>query len=328
MSSEFNLIYHHIAPMAGSRGDVVLGIGDDGAVVKPQNGQHLVVALDTLVAGRHFFMGQDAADIAYKSLAVNLSDLAAMGATPKWALLSLALPSACAAPDWLARFMAGWSSLAQRYDLELIGGDTTHSDTLTVSVTIMGEVSPGWLLKRSGARVGDDLWLSGHIGDAGLALTQLLIHTQPEPAIAQRLHRPTPRVAIGQQLAGLATAAIDVSDGLLADLGHLLKASAVGASLVIENMPFSPAVLNWVEQSGWENPLTSGDDYELLFTVSPKYRSQVKDLAIQTQVSLTRIGSVITAERGLRIVKDGVEQEIPQRKGFDHFAAPDIMEQS
>jgi thiamine-monophosphate kinase len=328
LSGEFNLIYQHIAPLAGSRGDVVLGIGDDGAVVQSQQGKQVVVALDTLVAARHFFIGQDAADIAYKSLAVNLSDLAAMGATPKWALLSLALPTTCANPSWFKQFMLGWSDLAQQHDVALIGGDTTYSDTLTVSVTLMGEVTAGQSITRSGAQVGDDIWLSGNLGDAGLALAKLLADQHPHVAIAQRLHRPTARVALGQALVGMATAAIDISDGLLADLGHLLKASAVGASLALENMPFSQAVAEWVEQSGWENPLTSGDDYELLFTVSPKYRTQVQDLAMQTNVPLTRIGSIITVEEGLHIVKDGVEQAIPQRKGFDHFAAIDIMKAS
>ena len=328
MSSEFNLIYQHIAPQAGSRGDVVLGIGDDGAVVQPQQGKQIVVALDTLVAGRHFFVGQDAADVAYKSLAVNLSDLAAMGATPKWALLSLALPTTCANPSWFKQFMLGWSDLAQQHDVALIGGDTTYSETLTVSLTLMGEVTSGQAIKRSGAQLGDDLWVSGSIGDAGLALVQRLAHQQSERVIEQRLHRPTPRVGLGLVLLGIATAAIDISDGLLADLGHLLKASQVGAVLRIEAMPFSEAVSEWVEQSGWEKPLTSGDDYELLFTVSPKYRTQVEDLAIQTDMPLTRIGTITSTEQDLRIVKDNVEQVIPLRKGFDHFASTDIMKTS
>ncbi len=328
MSSEFNLIYQHIAPLAGSRGDVVLGIGDDGAVVQPQQGKQVVVALDTLVEGRHFFVGQDAADIAYKSLAVNLSDLAAMGATPKWALLSLALPQSCATSTWFERFMTGWSDLAQQVDVALIGGDTTYSDTLTVSVTLMGEVKVGQAITRSGAQVGDDIWLSGSVGDAGLALTKLLAEQQLHAAIEQRLHRPTARVALGQALVGMATSAIDISDGLLADLGHLLKASQVGAVLRIEAMPFSVAVSEWVEQSGWEKPLTSGDDYELLFSASSQYRSQIQLLALALGLEISCIGKIAAQDQGLIITKEGKEQAIPSRKGFDHFASADIMKTS
>jgi thiamine-monophosphate kinase len=328
MSSEFNLIYQHIAPLAGSRGDVVLGIGDDGAVVQPQQGKQVVVALDTLVEGRHFFVGQDAADIAYKSLAVNLSDLAAMGATPKWALLSLALPQSCATSTWFERFMTGWSDLAQVHDVALIGGDTTFSDTLTVSVTLIGEVKTGQAITRSGAQVGDDIWLSGNVGDAGLALVQRLAHQQSDPVIEQRLHRPTARVALGQALSGLATAAIDVSDGLLADLGHILKASRVGAALSIECMPFSDPVEIWIEQTGWEKPLTSGDDYELIFTASSQYHSQIKLLALALDVQVSCIGKIAAQDQGLIITKEGKEQLIPSRKGFDHFASADIMKTS
>jgi thiamine-monophosphate kinase len=325
MSGEFNLIYQHIAPQAGLRGDVVLGIGDDGAVIQAQQGQQVVVALDTLVAGRHFFVGQDAADIAYKSLAVNLSDLAAMGATPKWALLSLALPQDCAHETWISRFMAGWIALARQYDVALIGGDTTRSDTLTISVTLMGEVAAGRALKRAGARAGDDIWVSGTIGDAGLALQQLLAQSEPDVAMAQRLHRPTPRVALGQLLGGVATAAIDVSDGLLADLGHLLKASGVGASLRVDDMPFSAPVQSWVQQSGWQQPLSAGDDYELLFTAPAKSRAHIRDIMAATGVPVCTIG-MITASSGLQLIEKGVAQLIPSRLGFDHFGATDYNE--
>jgi thiamine-monophosphate kinase len=328
LSGEFNLIYQHIAPLAGSRGDVVLGIGDDGAVIQPQLGTQVVVALDTLVAGRHFFVGQDAADIAYKALAVNLSDLAAMGATPKWALLSLALPVSCATKQWLEQFMRGWSELAQQYDVVLIGGDTTYSDTLTVSVTLMGEVVTGQAITRSGARVGDDIWLSGCIGDAGFALSQLLAAREVEANLARRLHRPTARVALGLSLTGLATAAIDVSDGLLADLGHILKASNVGAVLNLENILFSEAVSQWVDISGWENPLTSGDDYELLFSANHQNSAAIRALAQQQGVPLRRIGVVLQVEQGVKVIKNGSEQPIPTRRGFDHFASTDIIKTS
>jgi thiamine-monophosphate kinase len=328
VAGEFNLIYQHIAPQAGSRGDIVLGIGDDAAVIASQHGSQLVVALDTLVAGRHFFIDQDAADIAYKSLAVNLSDLAAMGAVPKWALLSLALPKNCANASWIASFMSGWSLLAQAYSVALVGGDTTRSDTLTISVTLMGEIASGQAITRSGANQGDDIWVTGTIGDAGLALVQLLAGQQPEITISQRLHRPNARVVLGKHLVQVASAAIDISDGLLADLSHLLKASNVGAVLALEEIPFSDAVQSWIERSGWENPLTSGDDYELLFTAPPNYRDTIFKLAQQTNTPVCHIGAIVDVNNGLKIQKKGQLLVLPTRKGFDHFDTTDYNESS
>lgn len=318
---EFSLIYQHIAPHAGQRSDVLLGIGDDAAILTPAPQHRLVVASDMLIADRHFFAQQDAYDVGWKSLAVNLSDLAAMGAKPQWALLSLALTKDHAKPAWLERFMQGWSDLARQYDVELVGGDTTRGNQLTISVTVIGTVGQAQsALRRSGAVVGDDIWLSGTIGDAGLALQQMRQGVRVEDTLATRLHRPVPRVALGQALLPLATAAMDVSDGLLADLQHLMTASDVGAQLYSRDLPFTTAVKEWAEVDGWYLPLTSGDDYELLFTASSSCRDQMQQLSALLGLKLTRVGRVLSADQGLSVWDGQQLLPLPAYLGFDHFS--------
>jgi thiamine-monophosphate kinase len=327
--TEFSLIYQQIAPCAGVRDDVLLGIGDDAAIVQPTTGQSIVVALDTLVSGRHFFPTCAPEDIAWKALAVNLSDLAAMGAVPKWALLSLSLPLENAQKGWIKRFMAGWQGLAQQYAVALIGGDTTRADQLAVSVTLIGEVSPGSAIQRSGAMPGDEIWLSGTIGDAGLALAQRYANQAVDDAVAMRLDRPTPRVNLGFSLRNLATAAIDISDGFLADLGHILKASGnLGARVEVDAMPFSPMVDAWQRQMSPLLPLTSGDDYELLFTAPIALHNRLNALSEELSVALTCVGRVLPSDQGMQLIKNGELLVIPQRQGFDHFASPAIMKTS
>lgn len=322
-TSEFDLIYQQIAPLSGQRDDVCLGIGDDAAVVQAPEGHSLVVALDTLVEGHHFFAGTPAEDIAWKSLAVNLSDLAAMGAEPRWALLALSLPENMATSDWLSRFMQGWQSLAAEYGVALVGGDTTRSDRLTVSVTLMGVIPAGEAIQRAGARVGDDIWVSGSVGDAGLALAQLYRGEQPHPTMAERLHRPQPRVALGQALRGLATAAVDVSDGFLADLEHLLKASgSLGATCYLNKIPFSSPVLSWVHEfSNPCLPLTSGDDYELIFTASPDHQQKIVQLADDIQLPLSKVGVVTNTQGGVGLWHADKLLDMPSKLGFDHFSS-------
>lgn len=322
-TSEFDLIYQQIAPLSGQRDDVCLGIGDDAAVVQAPEGHSLVVALDTLVEGHHFFAGTPAEDIAWKSLAVNLSDLAAMGAEPRWALLALSLPENMATSDWLSRFMQGWQSLAAEYGVALVGGDTTRSDRLTVSVTLMGVIPTGEAIQRAGARVGDDIWVSGSVGDAGLALAQLYRGEQPHPTMAERLHRPQPRVALGQALRGLATAAVDVSDGFLADLEHLLKASgSLGATCYLNKIPFSSPVLSWVHEfSNPCLPLTSGDDYELIFTASPDHQQKIVQLADDIQLPLSKVGVVTNTQGGVGLWHADKLLDMPSKLGFDHFSS-------
>lgn len=330
IATEFELIYQQIAPCAGVRDDVCLGIGDDAAVVQAPDGHSIVVALDSLVENHHFFAGCAPEDVAWKSLAVNLSDLAAMGAEPRWALLALSLPEAMADTAWLARFMQGWQSLASEYGVALIGGDTTRSDRLTVSVTLMGVIPTGQAIQRAGARQGDEIWVSGSIGDAGLALAQLYRHEQPLAQVAERLHRPQPRVALGQALRGLASAAVDVSDGFLADLEHLLKASGrLGATCSINKIPFSEPVLQWVhETSNPCLPLTSGDDYELIFTADPAQAESIEQLAIALNLPLTKVGVITDTQGGVGLWYADKLLAMPKKRGFDHFSDPSLMDSS
>ncbi len=321
VATEFALIYEQIAPLAGNRDDVCLGIGDDAAVVQAPEGQSVVVALDTLVENHHFFAGCAPEDVAWKSLAVNLSDLAAMGAEPRWALLALSLPEEMATTEWLSCFMQGWQSLASEYGVALIGGDTTGSDRLTVSVTLMGVIPTGQAIQRAGARVGDEIWVSGSIGDAGLALTQLYRGEQPLAQVAERLHRPQPRVALGQALRGIASAAVDVSDGFLADLEHLLKASGrLGAICYMNKIPFSEPVLAWVHDSANPClPLTSGDDYELIFTADPAQAESIEQLAIALNLTLTKVGVITDTQAGVGLWHADKLLAMPTKRGFDHF---------
>ncbi len=320
--AEFSLIDRFFAAHAKRRADVALGIGDDAAVVDVPSGEQLVVAVDTLVAGVHFPDNAAPADIGYKALAVNLSDMAAMGAQPRWATLALTLPQADA--DWVAEFARGFFALAERFQVELIGGDTTRGP-LCVSVQILGTLPRGQGLLRAGARVGDRIFVSGNLGDAGLALR--LLQTQGacaddiRAALDARLHRPEPRVALGERLRGLASAAIDVSDGLLADLGHILERSGVGATVWVERLPRSAAFQSCVspQTPEWfELPLAAGDDYEICFTATPVQSATLQTLARELDVSITAIG-VIEAEPGLRCCTDDGRDFQPTRRGYEHF---------
>ncbi|MCC6301554.1 MAG: thiamine-phosphate kinase [Gammaproteobacteria bacterium] len=335
-SPEFDLIARHFAPPgAAGRGDVVLGIGDDAALLRPPSGMELVATLDTLVAGVHFPLDTDAESIGHKALAVNLSDLAAMGAEPAWALLALTLPEAD--ERWLADFAHGFFALARGYGVALVGGDTTRGP-LSVSVQVQGFVPPGAAFRRDGARPGDLIYVTGTLGDAGLALRLREASAIGAPGarafLRLRLDRPQPRVQEALRLRGLARSAIDVSDGLLADLGHILRASGVGATLELARLPLSPAFracLAAVEAGGhpalrsfrpglaWADlALASGDDYELCFTVDPAHRPRLEALAADG-LPCTCIGTV-DAEAGLRCrLADGTPY-LPSRRGYDHFA--------
>lgn len=318
MLSEFDLIARHFTRPARR---TVLGVGDDAALVRVAEGRELVAAADMLLAGRHFFHDDEAEGVGHKSLAVNLSDLAAMGATPRWALLSIALPEAD--ERWIKGFAQGLFALADEHGVALIGGDTTKGP-LTISVTILGEVERGRALRRSGAKAGDDIWVSGTVGDAALALAHLKRGISLAPhdvaALLPRLHIPTPRVKLGQKLLGLAHSAIDISDGLLADLGHILQASKVGAEIDVDAVPVSTAVRAYLEQdAAREAVLAGGDDYELCFTAAPTHRADIEALGRRLKLDLTRIGS-ITRRKGLAL-HDAQGQAVTwEHTGFDHFA--------
>ncbi|OJZ19712.1 MAG: thiamine-phosphate kinase [Thiobacillus sp. 65-29] len=314
---EFSLIARHFTrPAPGA----VLGVGDDCALLAPTPGMQLAVSTDMLLEGRHFMPQDGPAGIGHKALAVNLSDLAAMGATPRWATLSIALPAADDA--WLTAFARGFFRMADLHGIELVGGDTTRG-ALTIAVTVMGEVPPDAALRRDGARPGDDVWVSGVLGSAAAALAYRQARLSMDPLDAARvlpaLYLPTPRVELGIALRGVASAAIDVSDGLLADLGHVLERSGVGATLEFATLPVLPVLHKYLHKDvARECVLAGGDDYELCFTAPAACRDAVLAAGQQTNVTVTRIGA-ITAEAGLTVRDtDGKSMQFA-KTGYDHF---------
>ncbi|RFC33238.1 MAG: thiamine-phosphate kinase [Candidatus Nitrotoga sp. SPKER] len=317
MASEFDLIHRFFTrPTPGA----VLGVGDDAALVKVNKGMELAVSTDMLVSGTHFFPDADPFFLGHKALAVNLSDMAAMAAQPHWATLALSLPGVD--ESWLEKFSAGLFALADEHHIELIGGDTTRGP-LNLCITIMGEVPHGAALRRSSAQVGDDIWVSGVLGNAALALAHMQGHVQLAEkdfaACALALHQPLPRVALGLALRGVAHSAIDISDGLLADLGHILECSNVGAEITFDTLPISYALQLYLEQPlGRHCLLAGGDDYELCFTVPVAHRSEVEKIAANLGLLLTRIGT-ITAEKKCTVrAADGSIINI-EESGYDHF---------
>src|SRR5450830_530925 len=307
MLSEFELISRYFTRPLHADSRAALGIGDDCALLTPAPGMQLAVSTDMLVEGRHFFPDADPYALGHKSLAVNLSDLAAMGAQPIAFTLALALPQARA--DWLEPFSQGLLQLADQYGCELIGGDTTKGP-LTISITVFGEIPFTQALRRDAAKVGDDIWISGTLGDARLALAayrhELTLTTEAHHTAAQRMHRPTPRVALGMALRGIARAAIDISDGLSGDLGHILARSQVGACLDVDALPPGAILQQQDLTLRRQFTLAGGDDYELCFTAPESRRAQVLAAAEQAGIDVSRVG-VIDATPGLRLVDGGGE---------------------
>lgn len=316
MIVEFDIIAR-IRQRAASRDDVIVGIGDDAAILSVPPDRQLVVAMDTLNAGVHFPAETAPADIGWKSLAVNLSDLAAMAATPTWCTLSLSLPQSDAV--WLDGFLDGFLELAARHGVALVGGDTTRGP-LSVCVTAHGFIDPHGALLRSGACVGDDVWITGTLGDAAAALRQWQSHRPIHPVLRARLDRPTPRVDAGLALAGIAHACIDISDGLLADLGHVCRASRVGAELDIDALPASEALIAAFDPgTRRELQVAGGDDYELCFTAPKTARLAVQEAMHACDVMATRIGG-ITADAGNTSLRDAAGAEwSPSHTGYVHF---------
>lgn len=320
MSSEFNIIEKYFTrptPQAD------LGVGDDAALLKVAQDHQLVVSTDMSVAGTHFFADAAPYDIGWKSLAVNISDMAAMGANPKWATLSIALPEIDEA--WLAAFSHGFFACAETFHVDLIGGDTTRGP-LNISVTIMGEVPTGKALKRNGAKVGDDIWVSGTLGDAALALAILeqryRINSNDQEDTLEKwrssLNRPQPRTSLGLALRGIATSCIDISDGLLADLGHVLNSSNLGAEVHLEKLPMSLYQLNHISELEIQKcVLAGGDDYELCFTAPKSKRKEIELLGKQQHIRLTCIAETCI-NIGLKAMHKNTELMI-NSKGFDHF---------
>jgi thiamine-monophosphate kinase len=316
MLNEWTLIERFFVPAGQQRRDVITGIGDDGAITRMVSSHDLVTSTDTLVSGVHFFPDTPAYDIGYKALAVNLSDLAAMGATPMWATLAITLPNTD--EHWLQDFAAGFGYVAQQYSVALIGGDTTRGP-LSITITIFGSVPQNQGLRRSGAQVDDLIFVTDTVGDAGLALS-LLQHnklgTHPQHVfLQQKLQRPEPQVAAGHLLLNIAHSAIDISDGLAADLNHILTASQVGATLDAMTLPLSPNLLHDMNRvEALRYALFSGDDYGLCFTVPPDQ----KDALLQTRINATQIG-VIEDTRGLRLKHEDGRVEPCPIKGWDPF---------
>jgi thiamine-monophosphate kinase len=315
---EFSLIKRYFQRKAKQRPDVMMGIGDDAAILKIPQGELLAAAIDTMVAGVHFPEKTSPFDIGYKALAVNLSDLAAMGAAPAWLTLALTMPQSDS--DWLQAFADGLFLLANKFDMQLVGGDTTRGP-LTISIQAHGFVKPDDIIYRHGAKAGDQVYVSGTLGDAGLGLLavtqQKQLHDHDKNFILQRLNRPQPRVELGMALRGIASSAIDVSDGLIADLRHILDASQVGAVIHAENLPLSSALKNnLTNEEAVKLALTSGDDYELCFTI-PKSREQEFLSKINSlSVPCTRIGDIISQPE---LQVNGYHGEI-STTGYQHFA--------
>ncbi len=313
-AGEFDLIARIRARVA-TRADVVLGIGDDAALLAPPPGRQLVVTADTLNDGVHFPRGTSPADIGWKALAVNLSDLASMGAEPAWCTLSLSLPQSD--PAWIEGFLDGFLDLAGQHGIALVGGDTTRGP-LSIAVTAMGLVEPGRALRRDGARVGDEVWVTGTLGDAAGGLA--LLDREPVPALRARLDRPTPRVAAGRALAGIATACVDVSDGLLADLGHVCARSHVAAHLDVDALPASAALMEVIgEADRIALQASGGDDYELCFTAPADAGADIGAVSAQLGLRITRIGRIVAGE-GVHPVDAKSQPWSSPRRGYDHFA--------
>ena len=315
--TEFELIHNFFTRQDVSRPDVVAGIGDDAALLQPPAGQLLAVTSDLLVSGVHFLPDVDPFTLGHKALAVNLSDLAAMGAEPAWFLLSLTLPKADA--RWLEPFCRGMFQLAKEHNVQLVGGDTSRGP-LAIAIEAHGFVPAGKALCRSGAKAGDGIYITGTLGDAALALRSRLggirLSEHELGVVAERLDRPTPRVREGMALRGIAHSAIDVSDGLVADLGHTREMSQVGAQINLDQIPVSPVCRAHIHETGWDMVLANGDDYELCFTVPEKNIAALEKL--EPACGFHRIG-VIESEPGLRIIDEAGKPYQSQETGHEHF---------
>jgi len=313
--TEFDIIRRYFTRQLSNRNDVITGIGDDAALLQVPAGMELVVCMDTLVEGVHFPVETPAAAIGHKALAVNLSDLAAMGAEPAWVTLAITLPEADA--EWLAGFSQAFFKLADRYKVQLVGGDTTQGP-LSITVQAHGFVPQGTALRRHGAQPGDHIYVTGTLGDAGLALQ---MHGDADRALQQRLDFPEPRVSAGQALRGIASAAIDISDGLLADLGHLLEGDQLGATVTVDDLPRSAAFNAATQQGGTpmlELPLSAGDDYELCFTIPGASLPLLTAAQADFSCDCTRIGTV-ERETGIRCYTADGQRYTLSGRGYEHF---------
>lgn len=313
--NEFDIIQQYFSHLTRPRKDVITGIGDDCALLVPEAGKILAVSTDTLVAGRHFLPDVDPASLGHKCLAVNLSDLAAMGAEPCWVSLALTLPDVD--ENWLENFARGFAQLAAKYNLQLVGGDTTRGP-LAITLTVHGQVEAGTVLTRSGACSGDLICVTGRLGEAALALNNLLNGDAVDEKARMALEYPQPRVTTGIALLGLATACIDISDGLLADLGHICSASRLKAEVESAAVPGPEANLN--HQELLDLALSGGDDYELCFTIPEKHKEKLSQIVQQTEVSISVIGRMGEGQ-GIEVIDEtGQIMDLPEQQGYMHFS--------
>lgn len=317
---EFDLIKRYFSRKSLQNG-VILSVGDDCAITSIPSGYQLAITTDTLVEGTHFLPSISPADLAYKSVAVNLSDLAAMGATPTWMSLALTLPEIKEA--WLAEFSQSLFAILDRYGVSLIGGDTTKGP-LSITLTAQGFLPENQGLFRHQAKVGDWIFVSGFLGDSAAGLDLLLknrkIENESDRYLIQRHLRPTPRVELGLALRSFSCCALDISDGLLADLGHILERSQVGAEIYLENLPISRHLCIQYEQTQAEKfALTGGEDYELCFTVSEEKREEMEQVLRSQGIKVTCIGKILPQTSGLNLLKNGEKVALPAHCGFDHF---------
>lgn len=317
--SEFSLIEAYFSAVGKSRPDVILGVGDDAAIVAPSAGESLAISVDTLIEGVHFPVATEAYDIGWKSLAVNLSDMAAMGAKPKWVTLALTLPHAD--DVWLAAFSRGFSDLANQYNVQLIGGDTTRG-TLSITVQIMGSVIEGQALTRSAAQVGDAIYVTGVLGDAALGLRSLSeslpVTEVNKAALLEALNKPIPRINEARDLYPYLHSAIDISDGLAADLSHIIKASKVGAVIDVSLLPVSEAYRQCqLTEKDYDSALTGGDDYELCFTVAKSSEAAMLAEAKTHTLAFTKIGEIVSGDR--LTIKYRNDLYEAHQHSYDHF---------
>jgi thiamine-monophosphate kinase len=319
--TEFELIEKYFSSHKNARSDVIVSIGDDAAIVHVPPEKELVVSTDTLIEGVHFPIETSPEDIGYKALAVNLSDFSAMGAEPAWLTLALTLPRAD--DEWLKRFSQGLFELIEKYSLQLIGGDTTRGP-LSITIQLMGFVSPGRALRREGAMPGDIIYVTGTLGDAGLALLDknqpMNLNATQRIELNNRLQRPTPRLEIAKQLQGFASSAIDLSDGLGGDLQHILNRSHVGATVYVEKLPRSKTLLELVStHESIRLALSAGDDYELCFTAPEKASEEILAISKHCSVNCVAIGN-IEQEPGLRWINADGKPYILTSQSYQHFS--------
>ncbi len=314
--AEFDLIARYFDSLPGYGQGVELGIGDDCALLQVPDGQQLAVSIDTLVEGTHFLPGMPAEELAYRAVSACVSDLAAMGATPAWLTLALTLPESD--PDWLQPFSQGLGQSLQQYGLSLVGGDTTRGHR-TLSLQVHGFVPQGVGLTRKGARPGDGVWVSGTLGDAMAGLDQLQHADQPDPYLLGRFYRPSARIELGLALRGIATSALDISDGLLADLNHLLKSEQLGAVIELDRIPLSKALSsNYCQQQARDWALAGGEDFELCFTVPVEREAELQRRLSRLDVRCSRVGR-ISAEPGLVGLSPDGQRSVLTASGYRHF---------